>query len=68
MAVTPQKSRLGQHRIMGQELSPRDFVPDEGLESAGILYVFPTFQTERLGQKIRRKPQLPLCGVAKCLK
>ena len=55
---------LGQHRIMWQELSTRDFAPGESLESAGILDVFPTFQTARVGQKIRRRPQLPLCGVA----
>jgi len=34
------------------------------LKRAGILYVFPTFQTAQMGQKIRRKPKLPLCGVA----
>ena len=34
------------------------------MENAGILDVFPIFHTTRLGQKIRRSPQLPLCGVA----
>ena len=34
------------------------------MENAGILDVFPIFHTARLGQKIRRIPQLPLCGVA----
>ena len=55
---------LRQHRIMGQELSARDFAPAESLKRAGILCVFPTFQTAQMGQKIRRKPKLPLCGVA----
>ena len=55
---------LGQHRIMGQALSARDFAPGESLESVGILDVFPTFQTAQMGQKIRRKPKLPLCGIA----
>ncbi len=34
------------------------------MENAGILDVFPIFHAARLGQKIRRSPQLPLCGVA----
>ena len=40
------------------------FDPSESMENAGILDVFPIFHTARLGQKIRRSPQLPLCGVA----
>ncbi len=55
---------IGQHRIMGQELLARDFAPAESLKRAEILCVFPTFQTAQMGQKIRRKPKLPLCGVA----
>ena len=55
---------LGQHRIMGQGDSARNFDPSESMENAGILCVFPIFHTARLGQKIRRSPQLPLCGVA----
>ena len=55
---------LRQHRIMGQRDSARDFDPSESMENAGILDVFPIFHTARLGQKIRRSPQLPLCGVA----
>ena len=55
---------LRQHRIMGQGDSARDFDPSESMENAGILDVFPIFHTARLGQKIRRSPQLPLCGVA----
>ena len=54
----------GQHRIMEQVLSPKDFVPRESVEKAGILDVFPFFYTAKLGQKIRRKPLSPLCGVA----
>ena len=49
---------------MGQEFSARDFGSSERVENAGILDVFPIFHTARLGQKIRRKPQLPLCGIA----
>ena len=44
---------LGQHRIMGQGDSARDFDPSESMENAGILCVFPIFHTARLGQKIR---------------
>ena len=39
--------------IQSQERSARDFVPDRGLEIAGILYVFQDFQTDQLGQKTR---------------
>ena len=49
---------------MEQVLSPKDFVPRESVKKAGILNVFPFFHTAQLGQKIRRKPQSPLCGVA----
>ena len=55
---------LRQHRIMGQGDSARDFDPSESMENAGILDVFPIFHTARSGQKIRRSPQYPLCGVA----
>ena len=55
---------LGQHRIMGQGDSARDFVSSESMKNAGILCVFPIFHTARLGQKIRRSPRLPLCGAA----
>lgn len=34
------------------------------MDNAGILDVFPIFHTARLGQNIRRSPQLPLCGAA----
>ena len=44
---------------MGQGDSAGDFDPSEGIENAGILDVFPIFHTARLGQKIRRSPQLP---------
>ena len=55
---------LRQHRIMGQGDSARDFDTSESMKNGGILDVFPIFQTARLGQKIRRNPQFPLCGVA----
>ena len=38
---------------MKQALAAEDFVTDESLESGGIPDVFPTFQTARVGQKIR---------------
>ncbi len=40
-----------------QERSARDFIPDWGLEIAGILCVFQDFQTDKLGQKTRWAPQ-----------
>ena len=40
------------------------FDTSESMKNAGILDVFPIFHTARLGQKIRRSPQYPLCGVA----
>ena len=49
---------------MGQGDSARDFDTSESIENAGILDVFPIFHTARLGQKIRRSPLSPLCGVA----
>ena len=49
---------------MGQGDSARDFDTSESMKNAGILDVFPIFHTARLGQKIRRSPQYPLCGVA----
>ncbi len=55
---------LRQRRTIRQELSARDFVTSQGLENAGILYVFQVFQTAGLGRKIRRRPQTQLCGVA----
>ena len=52
---------------MGQGDSARDFDTSESMKNVGILDVFPIFHTARLGQKIRRSLQLPLCGVAlKC--
>ena len=55
---------LRQHRIMGQGDSARDFGTSESMKNAGILDVFPFFHPARLGQKIRRSPQFPLCGAA----
>ena len=57
-------ANLGQHRIMGQGDSARDFGTSESMKNAEILDVFPIFHTARLGQKIRRSPQSSLCGVA----
>ena len=39
--------------INRRELTARDFSPDEGFQSGGILCVFPTFKTAQLGKKIR---------------
>ena len=49
---------------MGQGDSARDFDPSESMKNEGILDVFPIFRTARLGKKIRRSPQSPLCGAA----
>jgi len=43
--------KLWQHRTIWQEGSARIFVPIQSLENGGILYVFPIFQTEEVGQK-----------------
>ena len=40
-----------------QELVARDSDSAESAEIAGILFVFPNFSTERMGQKTRHKPQ-----------
>ena len=42
---------LGQHRIMGQEDSARDFDTSESMKNVGILDVFPIFHTARLGKR-----------------
>ena len=42
---------LRQHRIIWQEDSARIFAPIQSLKNGGILYVFPIFQTEEVGQK-----------------
>ena len=62
--VTRPARKLRQRRIMGQGDSAREFDTSESMKNAGILDVFPIFYTARLGQKIRRSPQSPLCGVA----
>ena len=51
-------------RINRQALTARDFGTGEGLENTGILCVFPIFQTERLGQKIRCSAADDLFGVS----
>ena len=55
---------LRQHRTIWQADSARDFSSSQGLKSEGILYVFRTFQTAELAEKIRRSAQTQLCGVA----
>ena len=52
---------------MGQGDSARVFDTSESMKNAGILDVFPVFHAARLGQKIRRSPQFPLCGAAQVL-
>ena len=44
---------LRQHRTIRQADSARDFSSSQGLKSEGILYVFRTFQTAELAEKIR---------------
>ena len=46
------ESHLRKQQSIRRELTVKDFGSDESLESGGILCVFPTFQTARLGQKI----------------
>ena len=36
-----------------QELTARDFSPDEGFKSDGALYVLPTFKIAQPGKRIR---------------
>ena len=55
---------FGKRRIMGQGDSARDFDPAESSGNVGILCGFPIFRAARMDQKIRRSPQLTLCGVA----
>jgi len=55
---------LRQHRTIRQGVTAEDFVPDQGFQTGGILYVFPGLETAELVQKIRCDPQTQLCGVA----
>ena len=48
---------LWQYRIIQQEHSARDFLPIQGLKSAGILCVFQTFRTAESAKNIRRRPK-----------
>ncbi len=57
-------SLLGHHRTIRQENSARCFGTGQRLKNAAILDVFQVFQTAILGQKIRRRPQTQLRGVA----
>ena len=45
--------RTGKLWINWQELTARDFSPDEGFQSGEILCVFPALETAQLGEKIR---------------
>ena len=60
----PQGRLLWQHRAIRQADSARDFSSSQGLKREGILYVFQTFQTAGLTEKIRRSAKTQLCGVA----
>ena len=64
----PIKKSFRQHRTIRQADSARDFSSSQGLESAGILYVFQTFQTAELAEKIRRSAKTQLRGVALSLR
>ena len=48
---------LGNLWLNRQELRARDFSSNRGIESGGILYVFPAFDTEEWAKKIRSQPQ-----------
>ena len=51
--VETKTQKLRQHRTIRQADSARDFSSSQGLKSEGILYVFRTFQTAELAEKIR---------------
>ena len=53
LQVQVAKEFLGQHRIIRQEQSARDFLPEKNSKSGGILCVFPTFRTAQPVKKIR---------------
>ena len=55
---------LRQHRTIWQEDSARIFAPIQSLKNGGILYVFPIFRAEEVGQKDGWGSQAQLCGVA----
>ena len=56
---------LGSTAQFGKQIWREFFSSDQGLESAGILYVFQTFKPQRLAEKGNRQSALTqLCGVA----
>ena len=63
-AISAVKTLLGQHRTIRQADLARNFSASRDLKSAGILYVFQTFQTEELPEKGRQSAPTQLCGVA----
>lgn len=56
----PPMSTPGIRQTDLRERTARDFVPNEGLRSGGILCVFPALQAAQSGQKIRCPPK-PVC-------
>ena len=44
-------------RIDRRELTARDFSPDEGFKSGGILRVFPALETAQLGKRFAAQPK-----------
>ncbi len=55
---------MGQLRTGRQEQMARDFGSGQGVESGGILGVFPAFRTAGLGQNIRQLPPSVRPGAA----
>ena len=55
---------IWQHRTIQREHSARDFLSRRDLESADVLCVHQTFQTDGSAKNIRRRPKMQLCGVA----
>ena len=53
-----------QHRTIRQADSVRDFPSSQGSKSEGILYVFRSFQTAELAEKIHRSTKTQLRGAA----
>ena len=52
-AVTKTDLTVWKHRLNRQEPIAKDFGTGESFENGGILYVFPFFETARMGQKTR---------------
>ena len=60
----PASGIFRQHRTIQREHSARDFLSRRDLESADVLCVHQTFQTDGSAKNIRRRPKMQLCGVA----